>query len=147
MNPFEPVCTPPAADPSLRVTIGLTPVMEKAAFARYAPFGDGRQISVSYRTEPVVMPDPWTKAHRRVVVSGQEWDVVTHEAQILGAPRSPGDPAAPAEPGGWHPPVDDVLYLPGLSVRIPRHPKGFTDGEVETILAAIRVEKMERPEA
>ncbi len=119
------------------VEISLPSTVDTGKFARYVPFGDGREVIVRRGAE-TGFHYGFEQERRRVRLEGGDFDLVTFENVLSPPVLIPGQGQAGA--GDYHP-VKDVLYLPGTEVMIPRRPlrRGFTDDEVARILEAIRV--------
>lgn len=136
--PFmAPPCPPRPLAQTGAVEIALPSTVDTGNFARFVPFGDGREVIVR-RGRETGFHYGFEQSRRRVKLVGGEFDLIKYEGMI-----SPPIMMAGQSPGGdddYHP-VSDVLYVPGVEALIPRRPvrRGFTDDEVERILAAIRV--------
>ena len=121
------------------VEIAFPSTADSGKFARYAPFGDGREMIVR-RGASTGYHYGFEKVKRRVKLEGGEFDLVTYESLLSPPALIPGQAVIP-DAGDNYGPVYDVLYLPEVEVMIPRRPvkRGFTDAEVGQILKGIRV--------
>lgn len=79
------------------------------------------------------------QGRRKVTVKGGEFELVTYQNRLSPPPLLPGKRPLSAAAAKQYEPVSEVLFLPDAEVLIPRAPDGFTDAEVEKILAAISV--------
>src|ERR1019366_2059509 len=122
-RPFQPLPpqAPPGAPspsafrlaprtPTLASRIALPVVDEGPGYVRFRPFNDARVI---------------------LLLRGQP-----PREGIPPAPWQPGMP--PVDPQDYEP-VDDVLLLPDGELRIPRAPRGFSDGEIAFIVQSIQL--------
>lgn len=119
-------------------TIALKKTADTGTFARYTPFEDrrevivrrGRELGASYGGE---------LGRRTVKVKGGAVPLVKYQAILSPPPLKPGGKPMSAEAAKHYKPISEVLVLPDAEVLIRRDPDGFTDAEVDTILAAISV--------
>ena len=90
----------------------------------------GRELGFQYGFE---------LSRRTVKVKGGEFALVKYQAILSPPPMRAGQPPMSAEAAKNYKPISDVLVLPDAEVLVRREPGGFTDGELEKILAAITV--------
>lgn len=130
----------------LASTITLRAAVDTGTFARYLPF-DAREVTVR-RGGEMGFHYGLELSRRRVRLDGGTFDLVRYR-QILSPPISrPGEPPMSADAAQRYAPEGEVLYLPDAEVYIPRvplRPDGFTDAEVQRILAAISVRRDDGP--
>ena len=121
------------------VEIAFPSTVDSGKFARYTPFGDGRELIVR-RGASTGFHYGFEKVQRRVKLQGGEFDLITYESILSPPVLMPGQAVIPDTEDSYRP-VYDVLYLPEVEVMIPRRPvkRGFTDAEVGKILSGIRV--------
>jgi len=117
-------------------SIRLPCTFRSDSFARYQPFGDGREVVVR-RGKELGFHYGLETGRRTVVIDGVEVVVRRHLAVRSPPPLGPGRPPLAPGAAGRYRPESDVVVLPDAEVAIPRHPDGFSDDEVERILAAI----------
>ena len=119
-------------------TIELATTADFGSFARYVPFGDRREVIVR-RGEERGFWYGFEQGRRKVTVKGGEFELVTYQNRLSPPPLLPGKRPLSAAAAKQYEPVSEVLFLPDAEVLIRREPDGFTDAEVEKILAAISV--------
>ncbi len=106
-----------------RSHLALPRTFDNGTFARYVPFGDDRDLVVRRGAE-MGRDYGFEVSRREVTVGGATLPLVRYESLLTcgaGTARH------------------DVLRLPDAEVLVPRegHGHGFTDDEVDRILAAI----------
>jgi len=119
-------------------TIELATTADFGSFARYVPFGDRREVIVR-RGEERGFWYGFEQGRRKVKVEGGEFELVKYQNRLSPPPLLPGKRPLSAAAAKQYEPVSEVLFLPDAEVLIPRAPDGFTDAEVDKILAAISV--------
>ena len=126
-----------AGDPTTS-TIALKKTADTGTFARYVPFEDQREVIVR-RGKELGARYGGELGRRTVKVKGGEFPMVRYQAILSPPPMKPGGTPMSAEAAKRYKPISEVLVLPDAEVLIRRDPDGFSDAEVETILAAISV--------
>ncbi len=135
----------PSAPPEGLVTSGrrsrvlLPNVYDNGSFARFVPFGDGREVIVRRGREIGSCVYGLEQSRRTVALGGLEVPVVRYQ-DILSPPVLPPG-AAPIVDEGQYRPISDVIHLPDAEILVRRSPKGFSDTEMERILAAIVIDE------
>lgn len=119
-------------------TIELKKTADTGTFARYLPFDDGREVIVR-RGKELGFQYGIPQGRRKVKVKGGEFECVKFMAIISPPAMRPGDKPMSEEAAKNFKPLSEVVFLPDAEVLIRREPKGFSDAEVEKILAAISV--------
>lgn len=119
-------------------TFAFRKTTDTGTFARYTPFEDGRELVVR-RGKTVGFHYGIERSRRKVNVDGRELELARFVSLLSPPPMHPGQQPLSAEAVKNDQPVSDVLFLPDAELLIPREPRGFTDAEVELILAAISV--------
>lgn len=122
-----------------RSRIDLKCTADTGTFARYVPFGDGREVIVR-RGREMNFNYGAERSRRTVKVKGYSFPLVRTVAVLSPPPLRPGQAPISKEASKNYQPESEVLYLPDAEVLIRREPKGFSDAEVEKILAAISVQ-------
>jgi hypothetical protein len=121
---------------ALRSRIDLPKTFDNGTFARLVPFGDKREVIVRRGTE--LGGSYGLEQGRRVVtLGGVEVAIVRYHDLLSPPPLTAGMP--PISDDSNYRPVRDVVYLPDAEVLVDRGPTGFSDAELELILAAIIV--------
>ncbi len=110
-------------------------------FERYRPFGwrDRREVIVR-RGNEVGSNYGFELSRRRVTVQGKTFPLVRYVAILSPPPLLPGELPLSPEAAKQYEPEFEVLILPNAEVLLPRAPDGFTDAEVQEILAKISFE-------
>ena len=119
-------------------TIELKKTADTGTFARYVPFDDQREVIVR-RGKELGFQYGLEQSRRTVKVKGGQFALVKYQAMLSPPPMKPGGKPMSAEAAKNYTPVSDVLMLPDAEVLIRRDPHGFTDAELEKILASISV--------
>jgi hypothetical protein len=129
---------PPIATggPPLVSHIELPSTFDNGTFARFVPFGDAREVIVR-RGKELGFNYGHEQSRRTVVLHGREFTVVRARAILSPPPLRPGQAPMSREAARQFTPESEVLYLPDAEVLLRREPNGFSDAEVERILAAI----------
>jgi hypothetical protein len=117
-------------------TIALKKTADTGTFARYVPFDDAREVIVR-RGKELGFQYGIELSHRKVKVRGGEFEVVRYQAILSPPPMKAGQKPMSEKAAANYQPISDVLVLPDAEVLIRREPDGFSDAEVERILAAI----------
>lgn len=112
---------------------------DTGTFARYIPFGDQREVIVR-RGKELGFDYGFEMSRRKVTIQGRKFDVVRSQATLSPPPMRPGGKPMSKEAAKQYQPESEVLYLPDAEILIRRVPEGFSDAEVEKILAAISFE-------
>ncbi len=119
-------------------TIELAKTADIGSFARYVPFGDRREVIVR-RGKELGFWYGFELGRRKVKVEGGEFELVKYQNRLSPPPLLPGQQRLSGAAARQYEPITEVLFLPDAELLIPREPDGFTDAEVEKILAAISV--------
>ena len=122
-----------------RSRINLKCTADTGTFARYVPFSDQREVVVR-RGREMGFNYGLEQSRRMMVVKGHKFPLVRSMAILSPPPLGPGQAPMSKEAAKRYQPESEVLYLPDAEVLIPRQPDGFSDAEVEKILAAISIE-------
>lgn len=117
-------------------TIALKKAADTGTFARYVPFADAREVIVR-RGKEMGFEYGFEVSRKTVKVRGGEFPLVRYQAILSPPPMRPGQKPMSEKAAANYKPVSDVLMLPDAEVLIRHEPDGFTDAEVEKILAAI----------
>lgn len=127
-----------ARDPSARVRsrIDLPRAAGNEHFARFVPFGDGREIVV-LRGKELGKHHGLPQGSRRVRIERWELPLERSMTQLSPPPLMPGQQPMSWQAAKRYQPEMEVLYLPDAEVLIHREPDGFSDAEVQKIVAAI----------
>jgi hypothetical protein len=134
---LTPLPPPRSLMPDVTSRIDL-PGVGPSQSGRLFPFGDGREVTI--RRGLAMGRDHGMEQGRRLVkIGGHEFLVVTFMAIISPPVLRPGEKPMSAEAARSYQPISDVLFLPDAEVILRRNPGGFTDAEVDRILAAITV--------
>ncbi len=120
----------------MRLLLPIT--YDNGTFARFVPFGDAREVIVRRGKEIGSCSYGLEQSRRTVTLGGLEVPVVRYQA-ILSPPVLPPG-AAPIVDEGQYRPISDVIHLPDAEILVRRKPGGFSDTEMERILAAIVIE-------
>ena len=123
---------------ALRSRLVLPCTQSNGTFARYVPFGDGREVVTRRGAELGRHPYGLEQSRRTVSLRGVDALLVRYVATLSPPPRTPTSPPIVDE-GQYHP-VSDVLYLPDVEILLRRRPDGFDDAEVAQIFEAIELE-------
>ncbi|MCB9555273.1 MAG: hypothetical protein H6707_04160 [Deltaproteobacteria bacterium] len=116
-----------------RSQLQLPCTFDNGRFARFVPFGDGREVIVRRGSERGF--DYGLPQGEREVELAEERFTVTRYVALLSPPLArPGSPAI--DPARFKPEVE-VLRLPDAELMLPRQPDGFSDDEVAQIFAAV----------
>lgn len=124
---------------SQRSIIDLPCIADAGSFARYDPFGNGRQVIVR-RGASMGFPYGMQSSERLVRIGDLDVRLTRYTALLSPPPWTPGSTPMTAEAARNYKPESEVLHLPDAEVLIRRAPNGFSDDEVELILAAITLE-------
>ncbi len=124
---------------AMRSRIDLKKTADTGSFARYVPFGDGREVIVR-RGKELGFRYGLELSRRTVKVKGVAFPLVRYQALLSPPPLSPGQKPMSAEAAKRYKPESEVLRLPDAEILMRREPQGFTDAEVDKILAAISFE-------
>jgi hypothetical protein len=138
MNPLVLVSLLAVSGTPMTSTIELKKTADTGTFARYVPFDDQREVIVR-RGKELGFQYGAELSRRTVKVKGGEFALVKYQAILSPPPMRPGQQPMSAEAAKNYKPISDVLVLPDAEVLIRREPGGFTDAELEKILAAITV--------
>lgn len=122
-----------------RSRIDLKCTADTGTFARYIPFGDRREVIVR-RGKELGFNYGLEQSRRMVKVKGYQFPLVRTIALISPPPMRQGQEPMSSKAAKNYKPESEVLYLPDAEVLIRREPSGFSNAEVEKILAAISVE-------
>ena len=122
-----------------RSRIDLKCTADTGTFARYIPFGDQREVIVR-RGKELGFHYGIEQSRRIVKVKGYLFPLVRTMALLSPPPMRKGQAPMSAEAAKNSKPESEVLYLPDAEVLIRREPSGFSDAEVEKILAVILIE-------
>lgn len=122
-----------------RSKLNLKCTADTGSFARYVPFDDGREVIVR-RGKELGFNYGLEKSKRTVKVKGTEFKLVRYMQLLSPPPLRPGQKPLGPEAAKNYEPESEVLRLPDAEVLMRREPRGFSDAEVEKILAAISFE-------
>ena len=124
----------------MRSRIDLRRTDDTGTFARYRPFRWDRREVIVRRGRELGFNYGLEQSRRQVMVQGTAFPLVRY-VEILSPPplEAGGVPLSPEAARSYRPEVD-VLVLPDAEVLLVREPDGFTDAEVDKILAAISFE-------
>jgi hypothetical protein len=152
-RPFQPLPpqAPPGAPspsafrlaprtPTLASRIALPVVDEGPGYVRFRPFNDARVILLLRGQPPREGIPPGVTPFWSLVATAPVGpfvvEVLRNKLVLSPPPWQPGMP--PVDPQDYEP-VDDVLLLPDGELRIPRAPRGFSDGEIAFIVQSIQL--------
>jgi hypothetical protein len=118
--------------------IDLPKTVDTGSFARYVPFGDGREVIVR-RGEERGFHYGLELGRKRVTLDGGAFELVRFQGLLSPPPLLSGRASPLPQSMEVYRPVAEVLFLPDAEVLMRRAPGGFSDAEVESILDAISV--------
>jgi hypothetical protein len=104
-------------------------------FTRWQPYGDGREVIVRRESELGRRSGP-PGPRRSITVDGTEVVLETLQQLLSPPPLQPGQAPMSREAAAHYTPTSEIALLPGTELLIRRHPGGFSDAEVEEIVAA-----------
>jgi hypothetical protein len=122
-----------------RSRLAMPHLFDNGTFARFVPFGDGREVIVRRGREMGTCSYGLEQSHRSVKVAGNEIRIVRYTDLLSPPPLTPGAPLVVDD--GNYGKRHDVVYLPDAEILLDRGPRGFDDAEVEKVLAAIHVDE------